>query len=599
MNNAWQVIKTLFLRLRFIFVFIVIGLVVGNWAWIKNWTDKHIGHRPAVETAVGDVEWFCPMHPSIVRTTPNEKCPICGMPLSKRKKGEVAKLPDGVLSRLQFTPFRIQQAGLATEEIGYRSLVREIRAVGSLEWDERRISHPSVRVAGRVDELFVNFVGARVKKGDPLYRLYSPDLSTTQEEYLLAVKSLDEAKDASGESKARAKRLVESSRERLRLWGLTEEQLAELEKTRKATTHVTISSPVAGVVIKKAIDLGHYVAMGEDPWTLADDSVMWLQVDVFERDLPLVRVGQAVDLASEAWSGKTLQGKIVFIAPTVEAETRTTKVRVEVPNPDGVLKAGMFVTAALRIPLGKAEDVYYGCCDACPEIKKDAPGKCPKCAMELVIKSVTPAPKEKTEKPAADAKERTIYVCEVHPEEVFDQPGACKKPGCDGMALEPRKVPVGSRVVYVCPAHPEVTSDKPGECPKDKKKLAFKIVSDTSRTTETWVCSTHSGHTAPAKQKCPDCGIDMKFVQVEELLAVPLSAVIDTGSRKVVFLERGHGTFDAVEIHVGPRAGEYFPVTKGLAAGDRVVTQGAFLLDAETRLNPAAAAAYFGAEMKK
>jgi Cu(I)/Ag(I) efflux system membrane fusion protein len=301
------------------------------------------------------------MHPSIVRTTPNEKCPICGMPLSKRKKGEVAKLPEGVLSRLQFTPFRIQQAGLATEEIGYRSLVREIRAVGSLEWDERRISHPSVRVAGRVDELFVNFVGARVRKGDPLYRLYSPDLSTTQEEYLLAVKSLDDAKDASADAKTRARRLIDSSRERLRLWGLTDEQLAELEKTRKATTHVTITSPVAGVVIKKSIDLGHYVAMGEDPWTLADDSVMWLQVDVFERDLPLVRVGQSVDLASEAWPGKTLQGKIVFIAPTVEAETRTTKVRVEVPNPDGTLKAGMYVTAALRIPLGKEQEVFYGC----------------------------------------------------------------------------------------------------------------------------------------------------------------------------------------------------------------------------------------------
>jgi Cu(I)/Ag(I) efflux system membrane fusion protein len=361
MSNAWQVIKTLFLRLRFIFVFIVIGLVVGNWAWIKNWTDKRLGHRPAAETATGDVEWFCPMHPSIVRSTSNEKCPICGMPLSKRKKGGVAKLPDGVLSRLQFTPFRIQQAGLATEEIGYRSMVREIRAVGSLDWDERRISHPSVRVAGRVDELFVNFVGARVKKGDPLYRLYSPDLATTQEEYLLAVKSIEETKDASADAKARARRLVDSSRERLRLWGLTDDQLAELEKTRKATTHVTITSPVAGVVIKKAIDLGHYVAMGEDPWTLADDSVMWLQVDVFERDLPLVRIGQAVDLASEAWSGKTLQGKIVFIAPTVEAETRTTKVRVEVPNPDGQLKAGMYVTAVLRIPLGKEQEVFYGC----------------------------------------------------------------------------------------------------------------------------------------------------------------------------------------------------------------------------------------------
>jgi membrane fusion protein, copper/silver efflux system len=361
MSNTWQVVKTLFLRLRFIFIFIVIGLIVGNWAWIKNWTDKVLGHGPVAETAAGDVEWFCPMHPSIVRTNPKDKCPICGMPLSKRKKGEVAALPDGVLSRLQISDYRKHQGGLASEEIGYRALVREIRAVGTLAWDERRISHPSVRVAGRVDELFVNFTGARVKKGDPLYKLYSPDLVTTQEEYLLALKAVEDTKGASAEAAARSKRLVESSRERMKLWGLTDEQLAELEKSRKASSHVTISSPVAGVVIKKDIDLGHYVNVGDDPWTLADDSAMWLQLEIFERDLPLVKVGQLVEINSEAWPGKSLQGKIVFIAPTVEAETRTTKVRVEVPNPDGQLKAGMYVAAALRVPLGKEQEVFYGC----------------------------------------------------------------------------------------------------------------------------------------------------------------------------------------------------------------------------------------------
>ena len=222
--------------------------------------------------------------------------------------------------------------------------------------------------------------------------------------------------------------------------------------------------------------------------------------------------------------------------------------------------------------------------------------------MDLVLKSKDKKEEKKEEKKdekKPDEKERTIYVCELHPEEVFDKPGACNKGSCNGMTLEPRKLPPGSRVVYVCPAHPEVTSDKPGECPRDKKKLQFKILSDTSRTVDAWSCPTHPDKAGAPKGKCPECGIDLKHVQGEELLAVPFSAVIDTGSRKVVFLERGHGTYDAVEIHVGPRAGEYFPVTKGLAAGDRVVTQGAFLLDAETRLNPAAAAAYFGAEMKK
>jgi hypothetical protein len=223
--------------------------------------------------------------------------------------------------------------------------------------------------------------------------------------------------------------------------------------------------------------------------------------------------------------------------------------------------------------------------------------------MELVLKPTTPDPKgkkdEKKEEKKPEDREKTIYVCDLHPEEVFDKAGKCFKGSCNGMELEARKVAPGSRVVYVCPVHPDVVSDKPGECPKDKKKLQFRILSDAARTVETWACPHHPDKTAGGRMNCPDCGHEMKHLQTEELLAVPFSAVIDTGLRKVVFLDKGHGTFDAVEVQLGPRAGEYFPVLKGLAAGDRVVTQGAFLLDAETRLNPAAAAAYFGAEMKK
>jgi multidrug efflux pump subunit AcrA (membrane-fusion protein) len=592
MNNALQVARTLFLRLRFIIVFIVIGIVVGNWAWIQNVVDRLTRPATVDEKIAGDVEWYCPMHPSVVRGDNREKCPICGMPLSKRKKGEAAALPDGVLHRLQLTPFRIQQAGVATEEIGYRPLGREIRTVGTMQWDERRYSTISARVSGRADELYVDYTGVRIRKGDPVYRLYSPDLVSTQEEYLLALKSLEESRSVGGETLQRSKRLADATRERLRLWGISDEQIAELEKSKKAQTHLTIVSPVSGIVIKKDVLAGHQIAMGDDAYTLVDDSVMWMQAEVFERDLPLVKIGQRVDITPE--TGSPLEGRVVFIAPTVDPDTRTTKVRVEVPNPSGTLKAGMYVTALLRVPLGGEGEVYFGCCDACPEVRSDRPGKCPKCAMELVLKGGALVEKEKPA-PGPEAKERKIYVCEVHPEEVFDKPGVCTKEGCNNMALEPRTVAAGSKVVYVCPAHPDVVSDKPGVCPKDQKKLQFQIRSETSRTADSWVCVAHPNHPGDAAQKCPECGIAMKHVQRLELLSVPISAVIDTGLRKVVFLERGHGTFDAVEIEVGPRAGEYYPVTKGLAAGDRVVTQGAFLLDAETRLNPAAGAAYFGA----
>ncbi len=589
-------LRVLFVRLRFILVFVVVGLLVGNWDRIMNVVDRLTRPATSSDFVSGDSEWFCPMHPAVVRQDPKDKCPICGMPLSKRKKGEKVALPAGVLQRVDLTPLRIRQAGVGTEEVGYRTLVREIRTVGTIVWDERKLAHISARIAGRADELFINFAGVRVKKGDPVYKLYSPDLVTTQEEYLLALKGLEDIRSKAGtdEAVARARRLAESARERLRLWGITDEQLADLEKNGKPHTHLTIASPIAGMVIEKDIHAGHYVTVGEDPYTVVDDSVVWMQADVFERDMALIRQGQVVEIQAEAFPNEAFRGTVAFVAPELDGATRTVKVRVDVPNPEGKLKAGMYVRAALRIPLGKSSDVYYGCCEGCPDVKADLPGKCPKCSMELVLKGTVPTPKQDPHAGhAPPAKDGAIYVCEMHPESVFEKPGECVK--CGGMKLEERKLPAGSRVVYVCPAHPEGVADKPGACPKDGKPLRFKVVSEGKRLAESWTCPLHPDVPGAPKGKCPKCGGEMKHVQAEQMLAVPASAVIDTGSKKIVFVDRGHGTFDAVEVVLGPQAGDHHPVEKGLTAGERVVTAGAFLLDAEARLNPAAGAAYFGA----
>lgn len=218
---------------------------------------------------------------------------------------------------------------------------------------------------------------------------------------------------------------------------------------------------------------------------------------------------------------------------------------------------------------------------------RETPGPCPKCKMPLDERHKVPKPQA----------ERTVYVCDVHPESVSDRPGQCFKESCAGMVLEPRKIVPGAKLIYVCPVHPDVKSDAPGVCTKEKcgKKLGFKIVSEATQLAETWACPLHPQMTAGGKLMCPECGRQMKHMEVEQVLAVPFSAVIDTGERKVVYVDKGHGTFDAMLVEVGPRAGEYYPVIKGLAAGDRVVTSGAFLLDAETRLNPAAGVIYFGA----
>lgn len=355
-------LNILFVRLRFIFVFIAVGLVVGNWGWIMNVVAKWT--RPKREAVQSEWEWYCPMDPSVIRDDPDAKCPICGMALSKRKKGAKTDLPAGVLARLQFSPHRIRQAGVATHEVGYRTLVRELRTVGIVEWDERRYAHISARIAGRVDELFINFTGVRVKQGDPVYRIYSPELVTTQEEYLLALKTLDEivrSAPQNDEAIARAKRLAESARERLKLWGITDAQIEELQSTRKARTHLTIHSPLGGVVIEKDIHAGHYVTVGEDPYTVVDDSVVWMMAEIFERDLGLLKEGLGVEITTEAYPGETFPGRVSFVQPSLASDTRTVKARVDVPNRDGKLKAGMYVSAILRIPLGKSAEVFYGC----------------------------------------------------------------------------------------------------------------------------------------------------------------------------------------------------------------------------------------------
>jgi Cu(I)/Ag(I) efflux system membrane fusion protein len=591
-------LRILFVRLRFVLVFVVVGLLVGNWDRLMNVVDRWTRPGPSA-AAASEFEWFCPMHPSVVRQVPHEKCPICGMPLSKRRKGEKASLPPGVLQRVALTPVRIRQAGVGTEEVAYRALVREIRTVGSIVWDERKLAHLSARIAGRADELFINYAGVRVKKGDPVYKIYSPDLVTTQEEYSLALKGLAEAKArpaADEAAVARARRLADSAREKLRLWGITDEQIAELEKSGAPRTHLTIVSPIAGLVIEKDIHAGHYVQVGEDPYTVVDDSVVWMQAEVFERDLALVREGQVVEIRAESFPNETFRGTVAFVGPELDVATRTVKVRVDVPNPEAKLKSGMYVTAVLRVPLGRSTDVYYGCCAGCPEVKADLPGKCPKCAMELVLKDKAGVPVEKQDPHAGHgAAPRSVFVCEMHPETVSDKPGECVKPPCDKMKLEERTLPPGSRVVYACPENPDEVFDKPGTCPVHSKPLRFRILSAGKRLAEAWTCVMHPDVPGAPKGTCPTCGGAMKHVQVEQVLSVPATAVIDTGSKKIVFLERGEGIFDAVEVVVGPQAGGYHPVEKGLSAKDRVVTAGAFLLDAEARLNPAAGAAYFGA----
>jgi Cu(I)/Ag(I) efflux system membrane fusion protein len=302
--------------------------------------------------------------------------------------GDAAHLKLGEHARLMAT--------LATVPIEERELHKEIRTVGKVELDETRVRHITARVAGRVDEVHANFPGIVVKEGDHLVRIYSPDLFATQEELLLSRRREKEPPTAGGASLDQG--LAASARERLRLWGLTDEQLDELVRTGKRQTHVTVFAPLGGTVIKKDIREGQYMEPGDSLYTIADLTHVWLVIEVYESEIAWVRFGQPVEVTLESEPARSFGGSVAFIEPVLNESTRTIRVRVVLRNEESRFKPGMYAQALLRIgilPGGKPaptglEGKYA--CPMHPYVVSDAAGKCSVCGMPLELVPGDPIP---------------------------------------------------------------------------------------------------------------------------------------------------------------------------------------------------------------
>jgi membrane fusion protein, copper/silver efflux system len=251
------------------------------------------------------------------------------------------------------SPERLQAIGVKFEVIKRRPLDRTIRTVGQVEIDERRLSHVNIKLEGWIDDLFVNSTGEQVKKGQKLFTLYSPELVATQTEYLLALKSRrtlggsDFPEVAEG-----AKALVEVSRRRLKLWDITEDHVHDLERTGEVLRTLPIHAPQSGTVMKKVALAGMHVNPGDELYTIADLSHIWITADIYEYELPFVKVGQTATVTLSYDPGTALQGRIAFLYPTLDPQTRTAKVRFELANPGERLKPGMYANVELKIPLG-------------------------------------------------------------------------------------------------------------------------------------------------------------------------------------------------------------------------------------------------------
>lgn len=253
---------------------------------------------------------------------------------------------------VKISPVRVQQIGVRSEPVGRRDLVRPIRAVGTVQFDERRTSVVSTRFEGWIEKLLVNSTGETVRRGQPLMQVYSPDLVLAQQEYALLSRSERGDGRADGESAA-IRRLLAGAEQRLRYLDFPSSEMERLKREGDAREIVTIPSPVSGTVIEKPALQGMRFMPGETLYKIVDMSTVWLIAEVFEQDLATVAVGQPAKIVVKAYPDRSFAGRVAFIYPTVGEQTRTARVRIEIPNPGDLLKQEMYASVEIASPVGR------------------------------------------------------------------------------------------------------------------------------------------------------------------------------------------------------------------------------------------------------
>ena len=363
--------------------------------------------------------------------------------------------------RIELSDHALAMANVETTQVSRRDLSHELRTVGKVQYNEASLATVTARVDGYAERLFVNFTGVQIKAGDHLAEVYSPALVVAQQELLLG------QRDGLGP-------MVELAGAKLRRWGLTEQQVRDLVENKRPADRITLVSPIAGTVIEKNIVQNSAFKAGDPLYRVANLDTVWVYLDVYEYDLPWVRFGQPVELTAEALPGRVVTGRVTFVQPVLNEETRTVRVPVHVANKGHALKPGMFVNALVRSRLA-----------------------------------------------------------------------------ADGSAA-----PTGVEGKFSCVMHPRVLRDEPGKCP---------------------VCE------MPLEQ-IPGVVATAPSTVAELAVAVPVSAVLDAGTRRIVYVERTRGLFESREVVLGPRSGEWFPVLRGVDEGERVVTRGGFLIDSQFQI---------------
>jgi len=565
-----QALKDLAGRHRGKLVVLQVIVLVGLGYFLASWMggggqEKRVTPTSPVkltQAAEGPSMWTCSMHPQIRQPNPGD-CPICGMDLIP-----VAKTSGGMRT-LTISPEARALMNIETAPVERRYVSHAIRMVGKVDYDETKLGYITAWVSGRLDRLYVDYTGVEVNKGDHMAYIYSEELYSAQQELIQAVRFARErgrASDIGGVN------LLDAAREKLRLLGLKDGQIKEIEQQNEPSTHLTLYAPVSGVVIEKLKQEGERVKLGDRIYTIADLSLVWVHLDAYESDLPWIRYGQDVTITTEAYPGEEFHGRIAFIQPVLNDKTRTVKVRVNVPNVDGKLKPEMFVHATVRPKVsagGRVMDPSLAgkwISPMHPEIVKDEPGTCDICGMPLVraesLGYVTPE---------ADEKEPPLVIPYLAVLPTGTRAVVYVELPVMHSAAEPAfqtlsAVVEGGKLDAIREAFAKYVRmlDRPYDQPGTQ--YAKRLWSD---------FADRLGRHALAGQRA-------ETVTKAQRAFGKLEAVMSEVREE--FAPPGQPTFEGREIVLGPRAGDFYLVRHGLEEGELVVRQGNFKIDAEVQI---------------
>ena len=361
-------------------VFFLLG-VAQRTKWLT--ADGFSGDKgEAVPEAGGgeDKRYICPMMCTPPSTEPG-RCPVCAMELVEATGGGVG---DGISVTIEASARRLVGIQTAMSKMG--EVNRTIRTIGSIDFDESQLSTISAYIDGRLEKMYANYAGVKVNEGDDLALIYSPQLYTAQTEFITSMNSDGKI----GRFQISGGDLNKMARENLAELGMTQDQIEQLAKSGKPMSRIRIKSPQSGTVIEKSAVEGDYVKTGHKLYRVADLSSVWLMLDLFPDDASAVRFGQQVEAEIQSMPGEVFTGRVAFIDPTVNATTRTVRVRVEIMNFDGKLRPGDYATARVTVPAIPMDQVYDPALankyisPMHPQVIRDEPGKCPLCDMDLV-----------------------------------------------------------------------------------------------------------------------------------------------------------------------------------------------------------------------